>query len=407
MDRRRRIVWLLLCAAGLLLCGWMLLHALSGVGLAGCSGGGGCDSVMRSPWGYVLGGVPVSLPALVVWLLLTLCIAFFSSDSSFDRFLWRLMRLLAGCLVGAALWFGYLQAFRLHAFCAFCTATHLLGCVMAACILFSPSRPSTAPIGESSRRALAWFTAGLAAAGLFAFVQTRTLPELPAVSGQVSVPLPSFSDADLPVLSLPLSAGTLPSSAGLTGGSPAPDTLTLLFDFQCSHCRSLHALLPELLSLSGGRYRIRLCPVPLSSACNPYVPASGIDRFRGSCTLTRHALAVWYARPEAALSYWDWLLGLGPEASSGGAVSGAAQARAVSPAEAEARARALLGADYESALADPRIADCLRRTYELFGRTSTAGSSAVPRFIAGDRWLQPAADSAADLLDALTAAFPL
>ena len=122
---------------------------------------------------------------------------------------------------------------------------------------------------------------------------------------------------------------------------PAGFLIHLRIDFQCIHCRRLHRVLPDLLEKAGGQFRVRLCPVPLSSACNPYIPASGIDRFAGSCPLTRYALAVWYACPDAYAAYWDFLLGGGDERA------------AVDPADAEARARALLGSGFETALRDP------------------------------------------------------
>ena len=171
------------------------------------------------------------------------------------------------------------------------------------------------------------------------------------------------------------------------GPQEAPEEFTLLFDFQCIHCRRLHRVLPDLLEKAGGQFRVRLCPVPLSSACNPYIPAAGIDRFAGSCQLTRYALAVWYARPDAYAAYWDFLLGGGDERA------------AVDPADAEARARALLDPAFETALQDPRIDAYLRKAEELFGRTSNAEKSGVPRFIHGQNWLVPETDQADELLE--------
>ena len=367
---RRFKAWMLpLCAAALLLAAWMLFHSLAGGQLAGCGAGSACDSVMHSPWAYVLGGVPVSLPAALVYVLLIVCVLFLGGDSaearSLDHLIWKLLPVLAGCLAGAALWFSGLQLFVLHSFCKYCTLLHVLGCVVAAIILMAVHDRGTL-----------LFAAGLAAAAVFAFVQARTLPDAVYDSGRSEADLPAFADGEVPVL------GDLPVKPANDG-----QTLTLLFDFQCTHCRRLHRILPELLDRSGGQYRIRLCPVPLSSACNPYLPASGIDRFAGSCPLTRYALAVWYARPDAYAAYWDYLLGEGdPQA-------------VIPPAEAEKRARALLGADFDAALADPRIEDALRKAEELFGRTSAGGKGGVPRLIAGQHWLVPETDSADELLE--------
>ena len=397
--RRFKTVALLLCAACLALAGWMLFHSLTGARMVGCGAGSGCDSVIGSPWAYVLGSIPVSLPAAVSYLLLALCILFLGGETEEDRSLDRILRpqllVLAGALVGAALWFSYLQLFVLHAFCKYCTLLHLLGLLLAGWILFAgrslslskgrperglASSPHSGLDPESPRRRYGWFLAGLAGAAVFAFVQARTLPAAAYDTGRTEAALPTFADGEVPVL----------------GPSDAPEELTLLFDFQCSHCRRLHKVLPELLAKAGGQYRIRLCPVPLSPACNPYIPASGVDRFAGSCALTRYALAVWYARPEAYEAYWDELLGGGPSAGSGTAQAAGSR---TAVGEAEAAARAILGSEFAAATKDPRIDAYLRKVEELFGRTSSAEKSGVPRLIREQKWLVPETDQADELLE--------
>ena len=358
--RRFKTAALLLCAVCLLLAGWMVFHSLTGARLVGCGAGSGCDSVMGSPWAYLAGGVPVSLPAAVVYLLLALCVLFLGGESpedrSLDRLLWPSMLFLSGCIVGAALWFCYLQAVVLHAFCKYCTLLHLLGVIAAVLVIVAAPRKYV------------WLIVGLLAAVAFAAVQVYTRPYI-YDAGMADSSLPSFTDEEIPVL----------------GPAEAPEELTLLFDFQCVHCRRLHRVLPEVVA--DGQYRIRLCPVPLSSACNPYIPNSGIDRFAGSCPLTRYALAVWYARPAACEAYWDYLLGSGDEHA------------AIDPAAAQARARELLGDAFDAALADPRIDNYLKKVEELFGRTSNAEKSGVPRLIHGQNWLVPETDQADKLLE--------
>ncbi|MBR5076403.1 MAG: thioredoxin domain-containing protein [Bacteroidales bacterium] len=364
--RRFKTAVLPLLAACLALAGWMVFHSLTGVRMAGCGVGSACDSVMGSPWAYVLGGVPVSLPASVAYLLLGICVLFLGGDKpedrSLDRLLWPLMLLLSGCIIGAALWFCCLQAFVLHAFCKYCTLLHLLGIAAAVLVIVAAKRA-----GERIAPPLA---VGLIAAALFAVLQAYTRPDARYDAGKTDAYLPSFTDGEIPVL----------------GAQDASDELTLLFDFQCIHCRRLHKVLPELLE-KAPEYRIRLCPVPLSSDCNPYLPNTGIDRFAGSCPLTRYALAVWYARPEAFAPYWDYLLG-----------DGDAKA-AVTPAYAEARARALLGDAFDAAVADPRIDTYLRKVEELFGRTSNAQTSGVPRLVHGQNWLVPETEKADELVE--------
>ena len=71
----------------------------------------------------------------------------------------------------------------------------------------------------------------------------------------------------------------------------------------------------------------------------------------------------------------------------------------VAPAEAEARARALLGDRFQTAVSDPRIDAYIRKVEELFGRTSNAEKSGVPRLIHGQKWLVPETDQADELLE--------
>ena len=390
--RSFKTVVLLLLAACLALAGWMLFHSLGGVPMVGCGAGSSCDNVMGSPWAYVLGGVPVSLPAAVIYLLLIICVLFLDGgtsdsvdvdpvrakvrsgrgaegDRSLDCILWPLMLILSGCIIGAALWFAYLQAFVLHTFCKYCSLLHLLGVVVAVLIILAARRARDCRGG----RIVVPLVAGLVAAAVFAVVQSFTRPEAVYDVGRAESTLPSFGDGEMPAI----------------GPEDSLEELTLLFDFQCIHCRRLHRILPELLEQAGGQYRIRLCPVPLSSACNPYIPASGIDRFAGSCSFTRYALAVWFSRLDAYEGYWEYLLGDGDENA------------VIDPADAEARARALLGDDFEAAVADPHIDAYLRKVEELFGRTSSGGKGGIPRFIAGQRWLVPDADTPAALLTLL------
>ena len=78
----------------------------------------------------------------------------------------------------------------------------------------------------------------------------------------------------------------------------------------------------------------------------------------------------------------------GPSTSSGTA-----------QATAEAAARAILGSEFAAATKDPRIDAYLRKVEELFGRTSSAEKSGVPRLIHGQKWLVPETDQADELLE--------
>jgi hypothetical protein len=50
----------------------------------------------------------------------------------------------------------------------------------------------------------------------------------------------------------------------------------------------------------GGKLAFALCPAPLNSQCNPYLPRD-VDKFNDSCELTRIGMAVWAANLDAFL----------------------------------------------------------------------------------------------------------
>lgn len=350
-------------AAAVVLSGIMFFHSLNGTSLIGCGAGSGCESVTGSRWAYVFGRIPVSLPALFLYVILLLCTLFLGGkgSESLDRQIRSMLPLFAGCIVGSAIWFSWLQLGVLHAFCKYCTLLHLVGCVIASVILC-----------YCRHLRLPMFLAGLVVAGIFAIVQYKTLPSALYDSGRTDSELPVFSEEDVFCIG-PEDAGT---------------TLTLLFDYQCGHCRKLHKLLPSVCRNES--IRVLLCPVPLSSDCNPYIP-DGIDRFAGSCRITRIALAMWYSCQDKYPEFESYLMD---------------GERCPSPAEVETEAVRLLGNEsFDAAIQDARIDKYLSRIYELFGRTSTAGKGAVPRFISGQKWVVIEADTTEDLTALISSTF--
>ncbi|MCQ2182652.1 MAG: hypothetical protein MJY89_04515 [Bacteroidales bacterium] len=362
-EKRFKLILIPLSAICVALSVVMFVQSLSGAAIAGCGAGSGCDNVMGSRWGYFLGTVPVSLPAVAVYLILLLCALFVGGKSrdseSLDRMLWPLMLVIGGSIIGCAVWFCWLQAGVIHAFCKYCTLLHLLGCI-ASCMV----------IAGSPCRRLRFVLAGLLCACLFVILQVRTAPEYVYDEGRADSSLPVFSSNEM----------------FSTGPAETSDEVTLLFDFQCVHCRRLHPLLKEAAGMAG--VRVVLCPVPLSRECNPYIP-DGVDRFSGSCGLTRLSLAIWFSHPELYPGYESWLMG-----------------GEVCPSVAEAREMAseLIGEEgLAYALEDGRIDAYLKKAYELFGRTSNSEKSGIPRFISGRKWIVPEVDTVDGLSGVLIA----
>jgi len=92
-----------------------------------CAAIRGCEQVLTSAYS-VVAGVPVSVGGMLYYgLLLVLLIAFFDTQ---DR---RLLRAACWLTIGgflATLYFIYLQAFVLHAFCQYCLLSAFVSLVL-------------------------------------------------------------------------------------------------------------------------------------------------------------------------------------------------------------------------------------------------------------------------------------
>jgi hypothetical protein len=184
-----------------------------------------------------------------------------------------------------------------------------------------------------------------------------------------------------------------PHTSPLIGSPDAPQIISVLFDYKCPHCQQLHFMLNEVVRRYHGQLAFVLCPTPLNTQCNPYIPRD-VDEFKGSCELARVALAVWVARREAFPVFDTWMYSL----DSGDVW----QPRSLEAAKA--KAVALVGqARFEAAQADPWIDHYLQASIRIYGTTLQGGNNAVPKMVFGPRWVIPQPNSVDDLIAILQA----
>ena len=343
----------------------LCIHSISGRGLIGCSQGTNCNAVLGSKWSFLFGIIPVSALAAGVWIVFLICLTLHkSSDLELQNFLNRILLILSGAVTGSAAWFIWLQSHMIKAFCPYCMTAHILGIIISALTVIwcVKQRPGHSVLN---------IIFGLFIAVALAVVQFSTTPLTLAERGFTSEPLPEFSAQELPV----------------TGNPDAPHIVTLLFDWQCSHCRQVHGMLPDVVERLQGKVAFILCPISLSRECNPLIPQGSTDRFTGSCKLLHIGLAIWRTDPVAYSRYEEWYWG---DPAKGWNPPGVE--------EATAFASDLIGAEkLELGMNDTWIESYLQTVLQIFGRTSSGGRSAVPRMIYGGNWLIPEADDAAGL----------
>jgi uncharacterized membrane protein len=393
----------MLSALGLALSAYLGWHYLTGAKLIGCGGGQPCERVLGSRWATIGGVLPVSGLAAGVYLAMLTASAFIGSSSELivRRLAWRSMLVLVGAAAGSAVWFIILQKWFVDALCPYCMATHLIGLSLAALVFWQAPRqfddeqigsepaqpaPNSGTGGATAalvaRRPLIGLSsvigtaaAGLALAGVLAVCQTIFIPSSAYRAGQWENAQPSLD----------------PRSVPLVGSPDAPYVVNLLFDYECPHCQQLHFMLGAVVRRYGGKVAFALCPSPLNTNCNPYV-SRNLDEFKDSCDLAKIALAVWVAKREAFPAFDEWLFSM----ESGDRW----QPRRV--AAARAKAAELVGpANFEAALADPRIDQHLQTSIRIYGRTVQDGNNAVPKMVLGSRWVIPQPNDADELISIL------
>jgi uncharacterized membrane protein len=295
--------------AALVGAGYLASVALRGGAVAGCGPGSGCDRVLSSHWAYWL-GLPVSLPALAVYL----CLLSLTVTATSQRFAkarqtsLHLMVVLSLLVLGAALWFLLVQRLVIHAWCKFCLATHATAGLAAGLMLVAVLK-TLMPQGQAAGSiALKWRSLGWSIGGAMAGLALLVIGQV-AVKKRLYAVTYVATQPGVRSQQLLLHDGRFrldPKELPLLGSSAATTFIVSVFDCTCNHCRALHPLLNAAEQQYAGQLGIITLPMPLDAACNPLIPVTAADN-EGACEYARLSLAVWRAKPEAFRQFDDWL----------------------------------------------------------------------------------------------------
>jgi uncharacterized membrane protein/protein-disulfide isomerase len=370
-------------------------HYMNGGSMPGCGGGSPCDMVLSSRWSRIAGLLPVSGLAMGVYL--AMLVAGLSigptTDASVRRLAWSVLLILAGSVVGSALWFTYVQKWVIGQFCVYCMSTHATGLLLAALIIWRATKEFNDQSADD-RQPDNW----LGKKG-FSFAQLHTHGLLPVVGrtliGLALAAILTASQMGFPsqtVYSNGESRSIMPvinyHDVPMIGSPNAPFVVTLLYDYDCPHCQKLHLMLDEAVRRFDGKLAFALCPTPLNPHCNPYV-ARTVGEFRNSCELAKIALAVWVANRKDFTAFDDWMYAY--DSSNGW--------HPRSPESAMTKAVELVGKkNLDAALSDPWIGQYMQTCTQIFGQTLQNGEGGVPKLIFGPRWVIPEPRDVNDLV---------
>jgi uncharacterized membrane protein len=373
-------------------------HYLMGGSMIGCGGGSPCEQVLNSRWSVLAGILPVSGLAAGVYLAFLVAGFFTGPDTEFQlrQLAWKVMLILAGAVAGSAVWFTILQKWVIGDFCPYCMTAHITGMLLSALVIWravceledDQVKKTKAAVQKlkqqqavvpqhmiSKKSSAALVLAGLGLTGIMATFQVAFTGPVAYQDGNSRENLPVFDYHSVPVV-----------------GSPdAPYIVTVLFDYNCSHCQTLHFMLNEAVERYNGKLAFALCPTPLNTACNPYIPQDA-EAFKNSCELARTGLAVWLARREAFHEYGNWMFTFD---SGDYWLPRSFEASKVKAAELVGKAA------FDKALADPWIDEYIKDCVQVFGRTMQSGRGGIPKMIFGSKWVIPQPGNTDDLITIL------
>ena len=361
-------------------------HYLEGGSMVGCSGGSPCDQVLNSQWSMIAGVLPISGLAVGAYLALFIASLFIgpATEGSIRRLAWSAMLILAGSIAGSAVWFTLLQKWVIGKFCSYCMTTHIAGLLLSALVVWRASKEfndhlndislTNPAMGKNVSQATPQRTArsvpatdlaliGAVLAGILAACQVGLTPSAVYRDGKSQDKLPAIDYHAVPIV-----------------GSPdAPFVVTLLFDYQCPHCQQIHFMLEEVIRRFDGKLAFALCPTPLNSRCNPFIPQD-VDEFKNSCELAKIGLAIWMVKREAFPAFEDWMFAFESGDSWHPRNFESAKAKAVE----------LVGqAKLDTAWTDPWIGQYMQTCIRIYGQTLQGGNGGVPKLIFGSRWVIP------------------
>jgi uncharacterized membrane protein len=370
-------------------------HYLKGGSMFGCGGGSPCEQVLNSQWSVIGGIIPVSGLAVGVYLALLVASLFIgpATEVPIRNLAWRVMLILVGSIAGSAIWFTILQKWVIGDFCPYCMTTHITGMLLAALVIWraikeldyhsndiQPTNPAMVKNISFSvpRRIIRPFSAmGLALIGL---ILTGILAACQISFTPTAVYHDGMSQDNLPAIDY----HTVP----MAGSPDAPYVVTLLFDYQCSHCQKIHFMLNEAIRHYSGKLAFALCPAPLNTSCNPYVPRD-VDAFKNSCELAKIGLTVWVASRDAYPAFENWMFTF--ESGNNWLPR--------SPETARAKAAELVGqAKFDAAWSDPWIVQYMKTCIQIYGQTVHNGKGGIPKLIFGSIWVIPEPNTSYDLI---------
>ena len=206
-----------------------------------------CDTVSQSPWS-ILFGIPLAIWGFFSYLLFFIIFFAASCRKKGSETLWHLHFLLGLLYTIASIWFGYVSATKVKAYCLLCLASY--GINFALCFYAWIIRRRFC--AESWWRGVKNGTAHL----LNSWTLTGSILCLVAIFLFLKANLPHYWEYTLPPPSTAVEHGLTEEGNPWIGAKDGEITIHEYADYLCFQCRKMHLLLRRLITEHPGRIKL-------------------------------------------------------------------------------------------------------------------------------------------------------
>ena len=218
-----------------------------------------CDTVSQSPWSILL-GIPLALWGLFAYLLFFILITLAWKNTPERRYIWDMLFVIAFLYSLADLYFGYVSAQKIHAYCIMCLLTY----AVSFSLLFS-----TWIIRRRFNHHSLFF-------GLKKSLRTirekkhslSALVALVLLFASLHFVLPRYWIFTYPVPSENVSSGITPQGNPWLGAKKPTLTIEEFTDYQCFQCSKMHLMLRLLVNRHPQKLRLVHHHYPMDSQFN-------------------------------------------------------------------------------------------------------------------------------------------
>jgi len=221
-----------------------------------------CDTVSQSPWS-ILFGLPLAIWGLVSYLLYLIIFIAASCRTKGAESLWHLLFLLGLAYTIASIWFGYVSATKVKAYCLLCLASYGISFALCFYAWIIRRRFCTDPFPRGVKKGVGHL--------LHSRLLTGTILCLVAILFFLKANLPRYWEYTLPPPSTAVAHDLTVEGNPWIGAEMGEITIHEYADYQCFQCSKMHLLLRRLIAEHPGSIKLIHHHYPMDHEFNTIV----------------------------------------------------------------------------------------------------------------------------------------